>query len=223
MLPSFEFALLLGRVEVDGYLELRRRQLPSGIRCNSKNCLLNASRGRPGLATVVDVAAAGGVRAQAEGDDAVARLGVWRAELGGCCARWSAALSPTPPKPGEKKVASMWLIRLALHFFSVDTASSLSSYCYSSCLISPKKSSRRPLLDSSACVSRAAVTEELVRQVLNSIHETAGGTNLALSLGYVGTQGSSYPINAVFLWSSGPHQAIINVGLCIQRVIGVCN
>ena len=42
---------------------------------------------------------------------------------------------------------------------------------------------------------------------------TAGDKNLDLTLGYVGTQGSSYPINAVFLWTSGPQQAIINVGL----------
>jgi outer membrane protein TolC len=40
------------------------------------------TRYRSGLATVVDVAAAEGVLAQAEGDDAIARLGVWRAELG---------------------------------------------------------------------------------------------------------------------------------------------
>jgi outer membrane protein len=39
-------------------------------------------RYRSGLATVVDVAAAEGVVAQAEADDAIARLGVWRAELG---------------------------------------------------------------------------------------------------------------------------------------------
>jgi outer membrane protein TolC len=39
-------------------------------------------RYRSGLATVVDIAAAEGVLAQAEGDDAIARLGVWRAELG---------------------------------------------------------------------------------------------------------------------------------------------
>jgi multidrug efflux pump subunit AcrB len=61
--------------------------------------------------------------------------------------------------------------------------------------------------------TRVAVTEELVKRVLTSIHETAGDKNLDLSLGYVGTQGSSYPINAVFLWTSGPQQAIINVGL----------
>jgi outer membrane protein len=40
------------------------------------------ARYRSGLATVVDVAAAEGVLAQAEADDAIARLSVWRAELG---------------------------------------------------------------------------------------------------------------------------------------------
>jgi outer membrane protein len=40
------------------------------------------ARYRSGLATVVDVSAAEGVLAQAEGDDAIAHLGVWRAELG---------------------------------------------------------------------------------------------------------------------------------------------
>ena len=61
--------------------------------------------------------------------------------------------------------------------------------------------------------TRVAVTEDMVRRVLASISEEAGSNNLDLSLGYVGTQGSSYPINAVFLWTSGPQQAIISVGL----------
>ncbi len=61
--------------------------------------------------------------------------------------------------------------------------------------------------------TRVPVTEDLVRRVLATIQEIAGEKNLDLSLGYVGTQGSSYPINAVFLWTSGPQQAIINVGL----------
>jgi multidrug efflux pump subunit AcrB len=61
--------------------------------------------------------------------------------------------------------------------------------------------------------TRVAVTEDLVKHVLASIRDIAGDKNLDLSLGYVGTQGSSYPINAVFLWTSGPQQAIINVGL----------
>jgi multidrug efflux pump subunit AcrB len=61
--------------------------------------------------------------------------------------------------------------------------------------------------------TRVAVTEDLVRRVLESINEEAGQNNLDLSLGYVGLQGASYPINTVFLWTSGPQQAIINVGL----------
>jgi outer membrane protein TolC len=40
------------------------------------------ARYRSGLATVVDVTAAEGVLAQAEADDAIARLSVWRAEFG---------------------------------------------------------------------------------------------------------------------------------------------
>jgi multidrug efflux pump subunit AcrB len=61
--------------------------------------------------------------------------------------------------------------------------------------------------------TRVAVTEALVQRVLASITEEAGDNNLDLTLGYIGTQGSSYPINTVFLWTSGPQQAIINVGL----------
>ena len=61
--------------------------------------------------------------------------------------------------------------------------------------------------------TRVAVTEDLVRHVLDAINEEAGANNLDLSLGYVGVQGASYPINTVFLWTSGPQQAIINVGL----------
>ena len=61
--------------------------------------------------------------------------------------------------------------------------------------------------------TRVAVTEDLVRRVLSTIQNVAGENNLDISLGYVGTQASSYPINAVFLWTSGPQQAIINVGL----------
>jgi multidrug efflux pump subunit AcrB len=61
--------------------------------------------------------------------------------------------------------------------------------------------------------TRVAVTEALVQKVLATVTQEAGANNLDLTLGYAGTQGSSYPINAVFLWTSGPQQAIINVGL----------
>ncbi|HTF67669.1 MAG TPA: efflux RND transporter permease subunit [Edaphobacter sp.] len=61
--------------------------------------------------------------------------------------------------------------------------------------------------------TRVAVTEALIQKVLATITREAGASNLDLTLGYVGTQPSSYPINSVFLWTSGPQQAIINVGL----------
>ena len=61
--------------------------------------------------------------------------------------------------------------------------------------------------------TRVAVTEALVQKVLAAITREAGASNLDLTLGYVGVQPSSYPINTVFLWTSGPQQAIMNVGL----------
>ncbi|HEV7551068.1 MAG TPA: efflux RND transporter permease subunit, partial [Candidatus Angelobacter sp.] len=61
--------------------------------------------------------------------------------------------------------------------------------------------------------TRVAVTEALVQKVLATITREAGASNLDLTLGYVGTQPSSYPINTVFLWTSGPQQAIMNIGL----------
>ena len=51
--------------------------------------------------------------------------------------------------------------------------------------------------------TRVAATEDQVRRVLASIKDEAGADNLDLSLGYVGTQGSSYPINAVFYGRAG--------------------
>jgi multidrug efflux pump subunit AcrB len=61
--------------------------------------------------------------------------------------------------------------------------------------------------------TRVAVTEALVQKVLAAITREAGARNLDLTLGYIGTQPSSYPINTVFLWTSGPQQAIMNIGL----------
>ncbi len=61
--------------------------------------------------------------------------------------------------------------------------------------------------------TRAEETERLVTGVLDEIRQTAGAQNVLITLGYVGTQGASYPINTVFLWTSGPHEAVINVAL----------
>jgi multidrug efflux pump subunit AcrB len=69
--------------------------------------------------------------------------------------------------------------------------------------------------------TRAEDTERLVTGVLDEIRKAARQENIAISLGYVGTQGASYPINTVFLWTSGPHEAIINVALRPEAHIDV--
>jgi multidrug efflux pump subunit AcrB len=69
--------------------------------------------------------------------------------------------------------------------------------------------------------TRAEVTEQMATGVLEEIGKTAGPGNVAISLGYVGTQGASYPINTVFLWTSGPHEAVLNVALRPEARIDV--
>jgi multidrug efflux pump subunit AcrB len=69
--------------------------------------------------------------------------------------------------------------------------------------------------------TRVAVTEALVQKVLATITREAGTGDLDLTLGYVGVQPSSYPINSVFLWTSGPQQAIMNIGLSPRTKISL--
>jgi multidrug efflux pump subunit AcrB len=69
--------------------------------------------------------------------------------------------------------------------------------------------------------TRVPVTEDLARQILEVISREAGSGNIDLTLSYVGTQGSSYPINAVFLWTSGPHEAVMNLALRPDASISV--
>ncbi len=61
--------------------------------------------------------------------------------------------------------------------------------------------------------TRVPLTEELTRRVLEVINREAGRGNIEATLSYVGMQASSYPINTVFLWTSGPHEAVMNIAL----------
>lgn len=56
-------------------------------------------------------------------------------------------------------------------------------------------------------------TEQLALRTLEIIKQTAGPENVLLSLGYVGTIPSSYPINAIFQWTRGPEEAILRIAL----------
>jgi multidrug efflux pump subunit AcrB len=56
-------------------------------------------------------------------------------------------------------------------------------------------------------------TERLAGEVLSQIHEAAGPGNVDMTLGYVGVQPSSYPINTIFLWTGGSHEGVLQVAL----------
>ncbi len=56
-------------------------------------------------------------------------------------------------------------------------------------------------------------TEQLALEVLKVIEEKVGRDNVAITLGYVGTIPSTYPINAVFQWMRGPEEGLLRVAL----------
>jgi multidrug efflux pump subunit AcrB len=61
--------------------------------------------------------------------------------------------------------------------------------------------------------TRVVDTERMAREVLDHIARVAGPGNVQITLGYVGAQASSYPINTVFLWTSGPQEAAMRVAM----------
>src|ERR1039458_6892980 len=80
-------------------------------------------------------------------------------------------------------------------------------------LFPPSGSNQFQLRFNAPIGTRVPVTEDLVRQVLNTIQQEAGDGNVESTLGYVGLQAASYPINTIYLFTSGPHEAIIRVAL----------
>jgi multidrug efflux pump subunit AcrB len=56
-------------------------------------------------------------------------------------------------------------------------------------------------------------TERLARDVLDQIRQAAGSGHVDITLGYVGVQPTSYPINNIFLWTAGSHEGVLQVAL----------
>jgi multidrug efflux pump subunit AcrB len=67
--------------------------------------------------------------------------------------------------------------------------------------------------------TRIERTELLAHRVLDAIAEEVGPENVVSSLGFVGAQPSSYPVNTIYLWTSGPHEAVLLVALKPERTI----
>ena len=61
--------------------------------------------------------------------------------------------------------------------------------------------------------TRLEVTEDLTRQALIEIKNILGPDSLKISVAHIGQTAPTFTANAVFLWTSGPDQAVIRISL----------
>lgn len=61
--------------------------------------------------------------------------------------------------------------------------------------------------------TRIEETEKIANKVMDVIKSEVGPQNVDLSLGFVGVQSPAYPINTIYLWTSGPQEAVLQVQL----------
>ncbi|HEX9606280.1 MAG TPA: efflux RND transporter permease subunit, partial [Gemmatimonadaceae bacterium] len=61
--------------------------------------------------------------------------------------------------------------------------------------------------------TRVETTERLTLGVLDAIQREAGAGNVGVTLSYVGAPPPNYPINTIYLWTSGQHEAVLRVAL----------
>ena len=61
--------------------------------------------------------------------------------------------------------------------------------------------------------TRIERTEVMALRALDVIREEVGADNVAISTGFIGVQPPSYPINTIYLWTAGPHEAVLKVAL----------
>jgi multidrug efflux pump subunit AcrB len=69
--------------------------------------------------------------------------------------------------------------------------------------------------------TRIERTEQIALQTLDAIKREVGPDNVEVSLGFVGTQPPNYPINTIYLWSSGSEEAVLQVQLKRGTQIGI--
>ena len=61
--------------------------------------------------------------------------------------------------------------------------------------------------------TRVERTEQMAIEALRVVREQAGPDGVELTLGYVGTQPASYPVNTIHLWTNGPQEAVLQIKL----------
>lgn len=60
--------------------------------------------------------------------------------------------------------------------------------------------------------TRLERTEEVTKRVL-TLADSVSDSEVEITSAFVGTQPSSYPVNLIHLWTSGPHEAVIRINL----------
>jgi multidrug efflux pump subunit AcrB len=61
--------------------------------------------------------------------------------------------------------------------------------------------------------TRIERTELLALKTLDVIKQEVGEGNVEITTGFIGVQPASYPINTIYLWTSGPQEAVLRVAL----------
>lgn len=61
--------------------------------------------------------------------------------------------------------------------------------------------------------TRIEATEQAALKALDEIKRLAGPGNVEISIGYVGAYAPSYPVNLIYLWTSGPQEAVFRIQL----------
>jgi len=61
--------------------------------------------------------------------------------------------------------------------------------------------------------TRIESTEKITLSVFDLIKQEVGADNVAISLAFIGVHAPSYPINLIYLWNSGPEEAVLQVQL----------
>jgi multidrug efflux pump subunit AcrB len=61
--------------------------------------------------------------------------------------------------------------------------------------------------------TRIEQTEPLVLKAIDVIRQTVGPDNVSITSDYVGTQPASYPVDLIYLFTAGPQDAVLRIGL----------
>jgi multidrug efflux pump subunit AcrB len=157
-------------------------------------------------------------------------LFLWTHREGGMDTKWRSrtnAVAPRTPRPGawsfdslrnswaknlQRLAALRWLM-VGIYIVIVLAILGLLGPSLSKELFPTVTGNQFRLRFDAPTGTRAEETARLIGNVLDEIQTAAGPGGVDISLGYVGTQGASYPINTVFLWTGGPHEAVMNVAL----------